>query len=138
MFTSIAFPQQKRRNSKVYLGEVDAPLPAIDHIGEADVLFEAPGADVLMLVTGPLAGAAVAAARQLEPDGIGVRVADPGWVLPVSASLSAAVRDHRLTVTVEDGGVSGGFGANTPQYCTHTHQANHITAHHITKTQKRM
>jgi 1-deoxy-D-xylulose-5-phosphate synthase len=97
--------------------DVGAPLPAIDHIGEADVLFEAPGADVLMLVTGPLAGAAVAAARQLEPDGIGVRVADPGWVLPVSASLSAAVRDHRLTVTVEDGGVSGGFGASVVRAC---------------------
>jgi 1-deoxy-D-xylulose-5-phosphate synthase len=72
---------------------------------------------VLMLVTGPLAGPAVDAARQLEQDGIGVRVADPRWVLPVSPALAAAVRDHRLTVTVEDGGVSGGFGASVVRAC---------------------
>jgi 1-deoxy-D-xylulose-5-phosphate synthase len=97
--------------------DVSAPVPAVDHIGEADVLFSAPGADVLMLVTGPLAGPAVDAARQLEQDGIGVRVADPRWVLPVSPALAAAVRDHRLTVTVEDGGVSGGFGASVVRAC---------------------
>ena len=51
------------------------------------------------------------ATEQLEQDGIRVRVADPRWVLPVAPSLAEAVRDHRLTVTIEDGGVAGGFGA---------------------------
>ncbi|MEV6844478.1 1-deoxy-D-xylulose-5-phosphate synthase [Actinoplanes sp. NPDC051411] len=98
--------------------EVGPAIPAIGHIGEADVLF-APevSADVLMLVTGPLAGAAVAAAAQLEQDGIGVRVADPRWVLPVAPALAAAVAAHPLTVTVEDGGVSGGFGASVVRAC---------------------
>ncbi|MFI6071261.1 1-deoxy-D-xylulose-5-phosphate synthase [Actinoplanes sp. NPDC051343] len=100
--------------------DVSAPVPAIGHIGDADLLF-APGgvapADVLMLVTGPLAGAAVAAAEQLQQDGIRVRVADPRWVLPVAPSLAAAVRDHRLTVTIEDGGVAGGFGASVVRAC---------------------
>jgi 1-deoxy-D-xylulose-5-phosphate synthase len=97
--------------------DVGAPVPAIGHIGEADVLFSAPGASVLLLVTGPLAGAAVEAARQLEQDGIGVRVVDPRWVLPVSPALAGAVREHRLTVTIEDGGVSGGFGASVVRAC---------------------
>jgi 1-deoxy-D-xylulose-5-phosphate synthase len=97
--------------------DVGAPVPAIGHIGEADVLFSSPGASVLLLVTGPLAGAAVEAAHQLEQDGIGVRVADPRWVLPVSPALAGAVRDHRLTVTIEDGGVSGGFGASVVRAC---------------------
>jgi 1-deoxy-D-xylulose-5-phosphate synthase len=97
--------------------DVSAPVPAIDHIGEADVLFGSPSAEVLMLVTGPLAGAAVEAARELSQDGIAVRVADPRWVLPVSSDLVSAVRDHRLTVTIEDGGVSGGFGASVVRAC---------------------
>jgi 1-deoxy-D-xylulose-5-phosphate synthase len=97
--------------------DVGATLPAIGHIGAADVLHESAGADVLLLVAGPLAGAAVEAARQLEQDGIGVRVADPRWVLPVSPELASAVHDHRLTVTIEDGGVSGGFGASVVRAC---------------------
>jgi 1-deoxy-D-xylulose-5-phosphate synthase len=97
--------------------DVSDPLPAIDHIGEADVLYAAPEADVLMLVTGPLASAAVAAAEQLRPEGIAVRVADPRWVLPVAPEVASAVRAHSLTVTVEDGGVSGGFGASVTRAC---------------------
>jgi 1-deoxy-D-xylulose-5-phosphate synthase len=97
--------------------DVGAPIPAIDHIGDADVLFAAPDADILMLVTGPLAGAAVTAARSLAEDGVGVRVVDPRWVLPVSPALATAVGEHRLTVTIEDGGVSGGFGASVVRAC---------------------
>jgi 1-deoxy-D-xylulose-5-phosphate synthase len=97
--------------------EVSAPVPAIGHIGESDVLYESPDASVLVLVTGPLAGAAVSAARELEQDGVGVRVVDPRWVLPVSPSLAAAVTSHALTVTIEDGGVAGGFGASVARAC---------------------
>jgi 1-deoxy-D-xylulose-5-phosphate synthase len=97
--------------------DVSPPIPAIDHIGSSDVLYESASPEVLLLVTGPLAGSAVAAAQQLEQDGIGVRVADPGWVLPVAPSLAAAVAAHSLTVTIEDGGVSGGFGASVVRAC---------------------
>jgi 1-deoxy-D-xylulose-5-phosphate synthase len=97
--------------------DVGAPRSAIGHIGEADVLFSAPGASVLLLVTGPLADAAVDAAQRLEQDGIAVRVADPRWVLPVSPDLASAVNSHALTVTIEDGGVSGGFGASVVRAC---------------------
>nr|WP_296073265.1 1-deoxy-D-xylulose-5-phosphate synthase [uncultured Actinoplanes sp.] len=97
--------------------DVGEPLPAVGHVGCSDVLVDSSGADVLMLVTGPLAGAAMEAARQLALDGIGVRVIDPGWLLPVEAALIEEVGRHRLTVTVEDGGVAGGFGASVVRAC---------------------
>ncbi|NMO51121.1 1-deoxy-D-xylulose-5-phosphate synthase [Actinoplanes sp. TBRC 11911] len=97
--------------------DVGAPLPAIDHIGESDVLFSSPDASVLMLATGPLAGAALEAARELELDGIAVTVVDPRWVLPLAPELVEAVAGHRLTVTIEDGGVAGGFGASVIRAC---------------------
>ena len=97
--------------------DVEKPLPALGHIGEADILSETSDAEVLMLATGPLAGAALEAARQLSLDGIGVRVVDPRWVLPVEPALVEAVGGHRLTVTIEDGGVAGGFGASVIRAC---------------------
>jgi 1-deoxy-D-xylulose-5-phosphate synthase len=106
------------RFPKADLGE---PLPATGHIGSADVLHGSSDDPVLMLVAGPLAGAAVEAARQLEQDGIGVRVVDPRWLLPVEPALADAVAGHRLTVTVEDGGVAGGFGASVVRACPGAH-----------------
>jgi 1-deoxy-D-xylulose-5-phosphate synthase len=97
--------------------DLGVELPAAGHIGGADIIYEPPGASVLMLVAGPLAGTAVDAARRLELDGIGVRVVDPRWLLPVEPALADAVGRHRLTVTVEDGGVAGGFGASVVRAC---------------------
>jgi 1-deoxy-D-xylulose-5-phosphate synthase len=97
--------------------DVGVPLPAIGQIGPADVLHGSPDDPVLMLVTGPLAEPALDAARQLEQDGIGVRVVDPRWLLPIEPAVADAVARHRLTVTVEDGGVAGGFGASVVRAC---------------------
>jgi 1-deoxy-D-xylulose-5-phosphate synthase len=97
--------------------DLGVPLPAIGHIGQADVLSGSPDDPVLLLATGPLAGAALDAARQLRQDGVGVRVVDPRWLLPVEPALADAVAGHRLTVTVEDGGVAGGFGASVVRAC---------------------
>jgi 1-deoxy-D-xylulose-5-phosphate synthase len=91
--------------------DVAAPVPAVGHLGHADVLYDPGVADVLLLVVGALAEPAIAAARLLADDGIAVRVADPRWLLPMDPALIEAAARHRLTVTVEDGGVSGGFGA---------------------------
>jgi 1-deoxy-D-xylulose-5-phosphate synthase len=91
--------------------DVAAPVPAVGHIGHADVLHDPGPAEVLMLVVGALAEPAIGAARLLADDGIAVRVADPRWLLPMDPALIEAATQHRLTVTVEDGGVSGGYGA---------------------------
>jgi len=50
-------------------------------------------------------------ADRLADQGIGVTVVDPRWVLPVPAELGELAARHRLVVTVEDGGRSGGVGA---------------------------
>jgi 1-deoxy-D-xylulose-5-phosphate synthase len=108
--------------------DVAAPVPAVGHIGGADVLYDPASADILMLVVGPLAGAALEAARLLEADGVRVRVVDPRWLLPVDPALVEAVTRHRLTVTVEDGGVSGGFGAAVTRAASHLGGGHRIQA----------
>jgi 1-deoxy-D-xylulose-5-phosphate synthase len=90
--------------------EVGEPVPAVDTAGGADVLRRDPDAEVLIVAVGALAGAALAAADMLAGDGVRVTVADPRWVLPVDPVLVEQVERHRITVTVEDGGVAGGFG----------------------------
>jgi 1-deoxy-D-xylulose-5-phosphate synthase len=82
--------------------------------GGVDILAE-PAAgqdrDVLLVAVGAFAGLAVEAASRLAAQGIGVTVVDPRWALPVPAEIAAIASDHRLVVTVEDGGRSGGVGA---------------------------
>ncbi len=68
------------------------------------------GADVLLIGVGPMAGVCVEAAQRLADQGIGVNVVDPRWVKPLDEALVAAARKHRLVVTAEDNGRSGGFG----------------------------
>jgi 1-deoxy-D-xylulose-5-phosphate synthase len=91
-------------------GEAPPDLPALGRLGHADVLARGPADRVLLVAVGPLAGAAVAAARDLAGDGIGVTVVDPRWALPADPALVAAAARYRLVVTVEDGGVAGGVG----------------------------
>jgi 1-deoxy-D-xylulose-5-phosphate synthase len=82
--------------------------------GGVDILAEPPAGqdrDVLLVAVGAFGGLAVEAATRLAAQGIGVTVVDPRWVLPVPSELSILAADHRLVVTVEDGGRSGGVGA---------------------------
>jgi 1-deoxy-D-xylulose-5-phosphate synthase len=99
--TAVRFPK----------GRVGPSLPALGRIGGADLLArpDAP-AEVLVLAAGPMAAAAVEAAEELTSGGVPTAVADPRWLLPVDPALVDAAGRHRLVVTVEDNGVSGGFG----------------------------
>ena len=100
-------------------------LPAVEHLssgdgsddelaGGVDILTE-PAAgkerEVLLVAVGAFGGMAVEAAEKLAAQGIGVTVVDPRWALPVPPEIAALATDHRLVVTVEDGGRSGGVGA---------------------------
>jgi 1-deoxy-D-xylulose-5-phosphate synthase len=89
-------------------------MPAIGGIGAVDVLVE-PGdgqdADVLLIAVGAFGAMAVDAAARLANQGIGVTVVDPRWALPVSPALTVLALRHRMVVTIEDGGRSGGVGA---------------------------
>jgi len=94
-------------------GTVGGEAEAVGRLGGMDVLYE-PAAgvsrDVLLAGAGPMAVMCVQTADRLADQGIGVTVVDPRWVKPVDPALAGAAAEHRLVVTVEDNGRTGGFG----------------------------
>ena len=93
------------------------PLPAVRTDGAVDVLFEDGDPHVLVVGWGQFAGIAVEVGSRLAQQGIGVRVVDPVWALPVSADLVRLAGSHELVVTIEDGGLAGGLGSRLAQEC---------------------
>jgi 1-deoxy-D-xylulose-5-phosphate synthase len=86
-------------------------LPAFGKAGGADVLARNGAKDVLVVAVGPMAGVAVDVAERLVAQGIGVTVVDPRWVKPVDPAIVELAREHRLVVSIEDNGTTGGCGA---------------------------
>ncbi|HET7327750.1 MAG TPA: 1-deoxy-D-xylulose-5-phosphate synthase [Nocardioidaceae bacterium] len=103
--TAIRFPKAK----------LGSPVPAVARRGAIDVLRDRQGADVLIVAVGVMAEAALAAADELETDGIVCTVVDPRWVIPVDPALAPLGGAHRLVVTVEDGVREGGVGTRIAQ-----------------------
>jgi 1-deoxy-D-xylulose-5-phosphate synthase len=102
--TAIRFPK----------GDVGEDIPALQRRGELDILaVPADGltADVLLVAVGAFASMGLAVAARLRNQGIGVTVIDPRWVLPVSDAVAELAVAHKLVVTLEDNGVSGGIGS---------------------------
>jgi 1-deoxy-D-xylulose-5-phosphate synthase len=101
--TAVRFPK----------GAVIESVPAVERIDGVDVLARpgpADGNDVLLVGVGVFAVLALVAAGRLADQGIGVTVVDPRWVLPVPEVLVRIAAQHRLVVSLEDGGRHGGFG----------------------------
>ena len=67
--------------------------------------------DVLIVAVGAFCSLALDAADRLAQQGIAASVIDPRWVLPVPDSVVDLACAHRLVVTLEDGGISGGVGS---------------------------
>ena len=102
--TAIRFPK----------GDVGEDIPAVERREGVDVLaVPASGLnhDVLLVAVGAFASMALAVAKRLHNQGIGVTVIDPRWVLPVSEGVRELAVQHKLLVTVEDNGVIGGVGS---------------------------
>jgi len=102
--TAIRFPK----------GDVGEDIPAVERRGGVDVLaVPADGLnhDVLLVAVGAFASMALAVAKRLHNQGIGVTVIDPRWVLPVSDGVRELAVQHKLLVTLEDNGVNGGVGS---------------------------
>src|SRR4029077_1320610 len=98
---------------RVPKGTVGGEAEAVGRVGGMDMLYEPPAGvsrDVLLAGAGPMAVMCVQAAARLADQGIGVTVVDPRWVKPVDPALAGAAAEHRLVVTVEDNGRTGGFG----------------------------
>jgi 1-deoxy-D-xylulose-5-phosphate synthase len=90
---------------------VGADIPALERLGTVDVLRRPAGERHVLLVTvGAFAELGLAAADRLADQGIGVTVVDPRWVVPVPSVLTELAAEHRLVVTLEDGGRHGGVG----------------------------
>lgn len=106
--TAIRFPK----------GDVGEDIPALERRGSGvsavDVLAVPAGGlnhDVLLVAIGAFAPMALAVAKRLHNQGIGVTVIDPRWVLPVSDGVLELAARHKLVVTLEDNGVNGGVGS---------------------------
>jgi len=94
-------------------GKVGGEVEAVAKLGGMDVLSEPAeglGSDVLLVGAGVMALTGLEAAERLAGHGIGVTVVDPRWTKPVDEALIDAARRHKIVVTVEDNGRTGGFG----------------------------
>ncbi|MER6196573.1 1-deoxy-D-xylulose-5-phosphate synthase [Streptomyces sp. NPDC001586] len=100
-------------------GVVGPAVPAVGKVGGMDVL-RAPGADVtrpdvLIVSVGALAPMCLEIADLLDKQGITSTVVDPRWVKPVDEALPPLADRHRVVVTVEDNGRTGGVGSAVSQ-----------------------
>lgn len=95
-------------------GDVGEDIPSLERRDGVDVLaVPADGVhtDVLLVAVGAFASMALAVAKRLHNQGIGVTVIDPRWVLPVPDAVREMASQHKLLVTLEDNGVAGGVGS---------------------------
>jgi 1-deoxy-D-xylulose-5-phosphate synthase len=90
-------------------------IPAVRHAGGCDILREHPGAEVLLVAVGPLAGACLAAADELATHDVPVTVVDPQWTAPLGPGLLKLAAAHRLVLAVEDTTATGALGARLGQ-----------------------
>ncbi|MGW1762618.1 1-deoxy-D-xylulose-5-phosphate synthase [Streptomyces sp. NPDC002073] len=100
-------------------GVVGPAVPAVGRIGGMDVLRapapEVTRPDVLLVSVGALAPMCLEIADLLDRQGISTTVVDPRWVKPVDEALAPLADRHRVVVTVEDNGRTGGVGAAVSQ-----------------------
>lgn len=77
--------------------------------------------DVLFVAVGSMVPTALAAAHVFAERGLRVAVVDPRWVYPVPESVIDAAKSAALVVTIEDGGVHGGVGAEVQRMLSDAH-----------------
>jgi 1-deoxy-D-xylulose-5-phosphate synthase len=88
-----------------------ADIERVDRAGSMDVLARKGAKDVLVVGIGSMASTSVEVAERLADQGIGVTVVDPRWVKPFDPVILDLAREHRLVVSVEDNGLTGGCGS---------------------------
>lgn len=107
--TAIRFPK----------ADAGPDLPALSRIDGIDLLHRSPARpmEALLVAAGVMAAPCLQAAALLEDKGVGVTVADPRWITPVSDALIHLAARHQLTITVEDATRTGGISALLQQAC---------------------
>ena len=96
-------------------GAVGDLVPAVERLGDVDVLARGSAKDVLLVAVGPMGRLGLEVADRAAAQGVGVTVVDPRWVSPIPAELLTLAAAHRLVVTVEDSGRTGGIGSTLSQ-----------------------
>lgn len=91
------------------------PIPAVTSHDGIDELLITGEPEVLVVGHGQFVGLALEIGHRLEEQGIGVRVVDPVWTLPINPVLVTMAAEHRLVITVEDNLVVGGAGDHLAQ-----------------------
>jgi 1-deoxy-D-xylulose-5-phosphate synthase len=90
-------------------------IPALRRLGRSDVLLEVPGARVLLVPVGPLAGACLEAAEDLASLEVPVSVVDPRWTAPLDPELLELCAAYPLVLCVEDNTTTGAMGSRIAQ-----------------------
>ncbi|HEU5003905.1 MAG TPA: 1-deoxy-D-xylulose-5-phosphate synthase [Actinomycetota bacterium] len=88
---------------------------ALARVGRGDLLVRAPGAGVLLVGVGPMAGVSVGAAGILAGAGVACDVVDPRWIAPVEPDLVGLAGTYPLVVAVEDTTCVGALGGRLGQ-----------------------
>ncbi len=83
-------------------------MPAIVR-GKCEIVSR--GWDVLLVGFGPIVNQCIEAAKILSEAGVSCTVVNARFVKPLDEMLITLAGEHRLTVTVEDHAVLGGFGS---------------------------
>jgi 1-deoxy-D-xylulose-5-phosphate synthase len=96
-------------------GALPGDVPAVERVGDMDLLRREPDADVLVVAVGAMAPLCLDVAERLAAHGIGVSVVDPRWVLPVDPRLPRLAAEHRLVAVVEDSCRVGGVATRIAQ-----------------------
>ena len=95
------------------MGRLQGEVPEEEYtipFGVADVKRE--GTDVTVVAIGWMVHKALAAAQQLEKEGISVEVIDPQTLVPLDKeAIFASVRKTGRMVTVDEGNKTGGAGS---------------------------
>ena len=93
---------------------VDTPF----EIGKAQIVYEADGlSHVGVIACGALVANAMRAARNLEKEGIRVKVMNIGTIKPLDTELiQALAKETRALVTLEEHQIAGGMGSAISEY----------------------
>ncbi len=113
-------------NGPVYIrmGRLDTPVlfdESYDfQIGVANTVCE--GNDVTIVSTGLLTGEAIEAAKELEKEGISVRVVNVGTIKPLDGeTILKAAKETKFIVTAEEHSVIGGLGSAVSEFLSEVH-----------------
>ncbi|MFF5403656.1 1-deoxy-D-xylulose-5-phosphate synthase [Streptomyces misionensis] len=94
---------------------VGPDVPAVDRVGDMDVLHRGERPKVLLVAVGVMAQVCLGAAELLASGGTSSTVVDPRWVKPVDPALPRLAAEHRLVAVVEDNSRASGVGSAVAQ-----------------------